>query len=85
MFFCLELGFLGLKDFRIILFSSRRDDRSVENTTKTPTAFRRNATSLVLVVAFLRNARCCGGIIPYQAIHPYGMKTKFRRSVTKKS
>ena len=39
-------------------------------------AFRRNATSPVFAVAFLRNARCCGDIVFYQTLHPYGMRIK---------
>jgi len=55
--FLSELGFVGLKDFRIICFISRRDDRSVEK--RSPPsffAFRRNATTRDNEVAFLRNA-----------------------------
>ena len=34
--FLSELGFVGLKDFRIICFTSRRDDRSVEKKVAPP-------------------------------------------------
>ena len=52
-----ELGFVGLKDFGIICFTSRRDDRSVETRSPSPFfAFRRNATTRDNEVAFLRNA-----------------------------
>ena len=51
-------------------------NRSVEADGITIFAFRRNATLSVLAVAFLRNARCCGDIVFYQTLHPYGMRIK---------